>query len=741
MRGPIITAAEAADGTTVFGLHGQGFTYAMRVTPEGLLQHLHFGPPLDAGALRPGHVRTHRDVASWHEATRDLSLNDLPQEYPVPGLSDYRHAAVAARGYDGHLAGALLYRGHEVVDGKPGLNGLPGADGEGASTLLIDLEEPRAGLAVRLAYTVWPDEGVIARSARIVNEGGAPVTLERALSASLDLPDGSYEAIHLHGSWAREFGVERTPLPAAKLVIDSVRGASSAAHSPFLALAEPGTTEEAGRVFAATLVYSGNHAFTAERGEFGDVRLSAGINPEGFAWRLEPGEAFQTPEALLVTTVRGLGGMSQAWHGFVRRRIVPGRWRDAPRPTYLNTWEAAYFAVDEDKVLGLAGRAAALGAEMLVLDDGWFEGRVHDRTSLGIWKADPERFPSGIPALAAKVRAKGLKFGLWFEPEMINPDSPLLAEHPGWTLHVPGREASLARGQLTLDLSRAEVCDQLYDQIATLLGCGDIAYVKWDMNRPMTDIGSAALPPERQAEVPHRYMLGLYGLLSRLTADFPDVLFEACASGGNRFDLGMLRFMPQGWVSDMCDPVGRAAILSGASLLYPPSVMAAYIGPSPNHQNGRVTSVEARYNAGALCAAQGLSLSEADLDAHGPELAGRVAEMKARAPSLLSGRFDRLLTGGNEVCWQHTTEDGARVDVMDLHILSGPNQPFRRVRLRGLDPDAVYVLGADGSRHEGQALMSHGLPLPPMAMMWTGETAYLPRGDFVSALLVLRRED
>ena len=731
-----MTVAQGEAGP-VFTLRGDGFAYVFAVTPEGLLQHVHYGgdvPPAVASAgLWP---RVSREASAWHEGHVHTSLNDLPQEYPAAGASDYRHCALDADSA-GVPVSTLLYRGHKERGGAPDLGHLPAAGGAGARTLTVTLADALTGLVADLHYTVWPDQGVLGRSVTLRNEGRATITLRRALSCCLSLPPGPYDALHLHGSWAHEFQAERLALPSAELVVRSARGTSSAAHHPFLALLTPDTSEEAGTVVALALAYSGNHRHTAERGEFGDARLSAGIDPESFAWRLEPGEVFHTPQAFSVWTESGLGGMSRAWHRFVRERVSPPRWKDRARPTYLNTWEACYFEVDEARVLRLADRAAALGLDMLALDDGWFEGRTGPTGGLGGWTADPERFPSGLASLARRVRDRGVLFGLWFEPEMVSPDSPLLAAHPDWALRVPGRTPSVGRFQLTLDLGQAAVQAHVYEILARHLRGGDIAYVKWDMNRPMTDVHSAALPPERQREAAHRYVLGLYAVLARLTAEFPDVLFEACASGGNRFDLGILSFCPQVWTSDMVDPIGRAAIVSGASLIYPTDVMAAYVGPSPNHQNGRRTSLDARFDAGALLAAQGISLSEAALEDEEARLQALFARAKASGTRRLGARFDRLLTSANETIWQQTSSDGAHVTVVDLHALARPNAARRRARLRGLDPDAAYE-DEGGRIWPASVLMQAGVPLPHVGLMG-GEGAFMPPGDFATARIELTR--
>ena len=734
MTGPIETL-ENPDGR-VFVLYGMGFSFVLRVTPEGLLEHVHYGAPVGADVAAAGlGPRILRASAAWHEDRADLTLTDVAQAYPVAGASDYRHCALDAETDGGLPVGTLTYRGHAVSDGPLDLGALPTA--RGGRTLTIKLADALTGLTADLHLTVWPDEDVLGHAVTLRNEGDDAITLRRALSACLALPPGPYEALHLHGSWAREFEAERVPLPSAELVVQSTRGTSSAAHHPFLALLTPGATEEAGAVTALSLIYSGNHRHTAERGEFGDARLSCGIAPDGFAWRLEPGEAFHAPQAVSVWTGEGLGGMSRAWHRFVRQKVSPPRWRGRARPSYLNTWEAAYFAVDEAKVLALADRAAGLGLDMVVLDDGWFAGRTSDRGALGRWEADPERFPDGIAGLAAKVREKGLEFGLWFEPEMVSPGSALHRAHPDWVLGVPGRTLSLGRHQLTLDLGQEAVREHVYEAVAKHLRGGGVTYVKWDMNRPMTDVRSPALPPQHQREAAHRYVLGLYEVLAKLTADHPDVLFEACASGGNRFDLGMLSYCAQGWLSDMVDPVGRARIISGASLIYPTDVMAAYVGPSPNHQNGRQTSLAARADLGVMLAAQGVSLDDAALTAEADGLAALAAAVKATGTQRLGARFDRLRTDANETVWQQTSADGQHVTVMALHVLARPNAPLRRARLRGLDPGARYR-AEGGEAISGAVLMAAGLALPQASLMG-GAGAFLPPGDFATAVIRLER--
>lgn len=725
----------------VFALGNAHFSYVFRVTPEGQLEHIYYGAALQQPLSAPRHFqRTQRECSAVFEGVPHLNLSAMPQEYPLYGRSDYRQPAFHGRNKDGNAIFSLRYAGHRNQTRKPKLEGLPSARGGESETLIVTLEDAVQDLQVDLQYTIYADYGVLARSSHLTNRGAHDIQLEHLASAALDLPAGDYDCLHLHGSWSREFSSERLAVPQGRFVVESTRGTSSAAHAPFIAVMERETTETQGHVYASALVYSGNHAVSVERGEFGDVRLLTGINPFGFSWKLSPGESFQTPEALQVFSAQGLGGMSHLWHDFIRDKISPERFKDTPRPTYLNTWEACYFDVTEDRVLALADTAKEVGVDMLVLDDGWFTGRADDTSSLGDWTADPVRFPSGIPVLAKGVKAKGLKFGLWVEPEMVNPKSTLFETHPDWILHVPDRTPSLGRNQLTLDLSRPEVVEYIYNSLDALLSCGDIDYVKWDMNRHMSEIGSAGLPPEQQSEVAHRYILGLYGLLDQLMRAHPHILFENCASGGNRFDLGMLSYMAQGWISDMCDPVGRLEIITGASYLFPLDVTAAYIGPSPNHQNGRISSVKTRFLAGIFCAAKGISLNEADIATHKDELQAFMSQAKDMAPDMLGGRFERLVKTDNEICWQFTSRDGGKVWLACFHILSGPNQPFRRACLRGLDPNADYKLEEDGQRYKGDALMQSGLPLPYVATAQTqSDIRYMDKGDFSAYLFSFRK--
>lgn len=728
-----------------FSLGNGSVSYIFRVSPEGILEHLYFGQYINPeNPLSAIPRRVFRCTTVDFQGIDNYSLDDTPQEYPLYGTSDTRYPAFHAINGAGNSTNLLLYHSHEIVDAKPELNNLPSSRGaKGASqTLLVTLRDEVTNLSVTLSYTIFKEHDVLARSVTICNEGDSSIELKNVMSSALDMPSGDYELLHLRGSWAREFEEERMPVPMGRFVIESSRGTSSNVHNPFLALMSRDTNQSHGDVYGTALMYSGNFSINVEKNEFESVRVTTGINPFNFKWTLNSGERFDCPEVLQVFSPHGLNGMSHIWHGFINQQISPPQYKDVPRPTYLNSWEAAYFDVNEDLVVSLAEKAKSLGLEMLVLDDGWFVSRDDDTTSLGDWFSDPEKFPNGVEAAGKRVKELGLKFGLWFEPEMVNKNSQLYRDHPDWLIHVPERTLSTGRYQHILDLSRADVVEYLFERLDSFLSSGVIDYVKWDMNRTMTEIGSAGLSPDQQLETPHRYMLGLYELVKRITDKHPNVLFENCASGGNRFDLGMLNYMSQGWVSDMSEPIGRLPIINGASHLFPLSVMASYIGPVPGHQNGRDVSIKTRAEVGFFCGARGLSLNVPDIDADEQELKFYTKLYKDTAHDVVAGDFYRIVYKQNEVVWQLISADQERVYLGYFHILSGPNLPFRRARLTGLDPSASYAF--DGQEYGGDSLMNLGLNLPYLDAMqhrpdWDYSNHML-KGDFVSRLIVLNRQ-
>ena len=546
---------------------------------------------------------------------------------------------------------------------------------------------------------------------RCHNAGMEMLHLQKVMSLSIDLPDTDYEWLELTGAWARERQVERRSLATGITAIGSRRGHSSGQYNPFVALVRPETTEMQGEVLAVSLVYSGNFEMLAEVDNHGVTRLQAGIHSTDFDWTLATGETFQTPEAVLVWSDEGLNGMSRTYHRLYQRRLARGTWRDKVRPILINNWEATYFDFTEEKLLAIADVAAQCGVELFVLDDGWFGARTSDHAGLGDWTVNPDRLPNGIDGLAEKIEARGMKFGIWVELEMVNEDSDLYRAHPDWVLSVPGRRKSLGRSQCVLDFSRQDVVDNIYEQMAAILASGKVSYVKWDMNRSITECWSHALPAARQGEVFHRYILGLYDLYERLTTAFPHVLFESCASGGNRFDPGMLYYAPQAWTSDNSDAVERQKIQYGTSMCYPLSSMGSHVSVVPNHQVNRVTPLHTRANT-AYFGTFGYELDLGKLSAEEiAEVKDEIAFMKEYREIFQFGTFYRLQSPfeHNVMAWMCVSGDQKTAIVGWYRTLNRVNDRFARVRLAGLLPGALYEDSRSGARCYGDELMHYGL--------------------------------
>lgn len=709
-------------------------SYQMQIGPVGHLLHLYYGrrtegcfdylyPPHDCG-FSPNPYEL-RDRRGW-------SLDTLPQEYSGSNAGDFRLPSLELAAEDGVRGADLRYARHEIRPGKYEIAGLPSAydrDGE-AETLSVTLTDPAAGVEVELLYGVFPAQDVIARAVRIVNTGEKTVRLEKVASACLDIPFGSWDVIHFHGRHTMERQTERKPLMHGVQSIGSRRGASSHQHNPFVVLCEHDATEDVGACCGLMLVYSGSHKTEIEKDQMGALRAVTGIGDDGFSWTLAPGESFYAPEAILTFTHRGLTALSHTYHRFLRRNICRGPWADSPRPVILNSWEAAYFDFDSEKLLSIARSAKALGADMFVLDDGWFGERVDDRRGLGDWFANEQKLPGGLDPLIDSVHAMGLGFGLWIEPEMVSEDSGLYRRHPDWALTVPGRRPVLGREQLVLDLSREEVAAWLYDTVSEALRKHDIQYIKWDMNRHLTDVFSPALPPDRQGEIAHRYMLGLYGVLDRLTREFPQVLIEGCAGGGGRFDAGMLAYCPQIWCSDNTDPISRLAIQYGTSFGYPASAVSAHISASPNHQTGRRTPLGTRAVA-AMYGAFGLELDPATLtDEESDEICGHIARYRDYEQLIRTGDYYRLTDPEHSgfSAWQFVSADRRQTLVSFVFTAAEGNPRPAHIRLKGLSADAVYRIvrsdvwgglpgepATERDTFAGSALMYGGyiLPAPP----------------------------
>jgi len=746
---------EWREDTREFHLGNGLISYIVGFGPAGEPGLLHFGCPLSFGVsyahlsrFEGRGLSTHRDGLP-----AEYCLDWARREFPSYGRGDFRAPAIEAADASGApLLLDLVCSGHLISAGKPTIPGLPSIYAEEAGeaqTLSVFLRDAATGVEVDLHYSIFRDHPAISRRATVRNAGAEPIVLRRALSAALDLEDPGWDLIQFSGSWARERKETRRRLVPGSQSVSSSRGSSSAQQNPAVILARPGATETSGEAYGLALVYSGNFLIEADVGDHGDARLVAGINPFGFSWTLAPGVAFETPEILIAHSSVGLCPLSSAFHAIFGRRLARGPWRDRPRPILVNNWEATYFDFDEAKLLSIAASAKDLGAELFVLDDGWFGERDDDTSSLGDWDANPRKLPRGIPGLAREVEALGLKFGIWIEPEMVNPRSRLFRAHPDWAVGAASSGRTLGRNQLVLDLSRAEVVDHLHLVISSLLRSAPISYVKWDMNRQMTEPFSAALTPERQGEFFHRYLLGLYDLFRRITGEFPGVLFESCSAGGNRFDPGLLGFAGQAWTSDDTDAIERLAIQWGTSFFYPTSSMGAHVSAVPNHQTGRVTPLGTRA-AVAFFGAFGYELDPRALSgAERSEIASQITFYKEWRDVFQFGDFHRLRGladgDGNEVAWMSVSADRRRAVVLRVQILAVPNPPFGRLVLRGLDGAGMYRVAAlpslpvkgeasvrlNAGLRGGDELMAVGLQLGGDG--WEGAR----RGDFASWIYTL----
>ena len=704
------------EGSKTFHLFNDEISYIMCVLPNGNLGNLYFGKKIhdreDFSYLLE--IKQRAMSACVCEGNRKFSMEHLKLEYPVYGSSDYRYPAVEILQENGSRISEFRYTGYSVTEGKPKLPGLPATYTESekeAQTLCVRLKDEITGIVLELFYTIFSQKGILARSARFVNEGSAPVHLLSAMSLNLDLPDKDYVWMQFSGAWSRERHIIERDLEQGIQSVGSIRGNSSHEHNPFIVLRRPSTTENSGEVMGFSFIYSGNHRMQAEVDTHNTTRVTVGINPQNFDWKLDCGESFQTPEAVVVFSDQGLNGMSQTFHKLYQKRLARGYWRDRPRPILNNNWEATYFDFTEDRLVEIAAKAKECGVELFVLDDGWFGERSNDHAGLGDWVANKERLPFGIRGLADRIEEMGMKFGLWFEPEMVNKDSDLYRAHPDWILQTPKRNSCSGRNQYVLDFSRKEVVNCIYDMMYRILSEAKISYIKWDMNRSITECYSAALPADRQGEVFHRYILGVYDLYERLNTAFPQILFESCASGGGRFDPGILYYAPQGWTSDDTDAAERVKIQYGTSMCYPVSSMGSHVSAVPNHQLNRSTPLHTRANVAYF----GTFGYELDLNKLSDEEIYQVKEqinfMKKYRDLIQFGTFYRLKSPfeGNETVWMTVSQDKKNALVFWYRERNLVNADYTRVRLQGLDPDLIYKNEYNGIENYGDELMNLGL--------------------------------
>lgn len=751
-----------------FHLYNNEVSYIMRIMENGQLENLYYGKK----------IHDKEDFAYFHdEAMRSqmsvcipepglLSMQYTRQEYPSYGTGDYRSPAVTIAQENGSRIIDFKYAGHEIYSGKKEILPLPATyveEKEEAETLEVTLHDNVMDTDLILSYTIYEAYPVITRNTKFVHKGKEKIVLERAMSASVEFLDMDYEMVQLSGGWSRERYVKNRKLEMGIQSIQSLNGTCCGAeHNPFFALKRPHTTESQGEVYGFSLVYSGNYLGQVEVSTFDMTRVMMGINPEDFSWELKSGESFQTPEVVMVYSDKGLNKMSQTYHRLYRKRLMHGEWRDKARPILLNNWEATYFDFNEEKILTIAKKAKEAGVELFVLDDGWFGARNDDYRGLGDWYVNLEKLPDGISGLSKKVEELGLKFGLWVELEMVNKDSDLYRAHPDWIISAPNRFESHARHQNVLDFSRKEVVDYIYEMIAKVIRESSISYIKWDMNRYMSEPYSKGSAPYEQGKVMHKYILGVYDLYTRLTTEFPHILFESCASGGARFDPAMLYFAPQTWCSDDTDASERTKIQYGTSYVYPIVSMGSHVSAVPNHQMHRITPIETRANVAYF----GTFGYELDLnllsDAEIETVKKQIAFMKEHRELIqMDGDFYRLLSPfeGNETAWMVVSSDKTQAVAAFYQRLNKVNASWLRLKLDGLDANTKYEVSCDmapvtsydakiaeayGHKTDGDSvktyqaygdeLMSAGIPIDREELNKKG-------GDFASLLYTLKKVD
>lgn len=702
----------------VFHLCNNQISYLIEVEEHGYLAHLYFGKKINQYSGHYQYVRDMRSFGPYPEAADHdtFSLDTVMLEYPGYGFGDFREPAYNFKLKNGSRITDFRYDSFEIVQGKCAIEGLPHLytnQATEAETLIITLKDDVAKLRLKLNYTIYQDYATVIRSTTLINDSAETVEINQLASQALDFPNRSFELIHLNGAWGRERQLTREKIEIGTKVLDSKRGSSSHHQNPFVTLVEPTTTEFQGEAYGFCLVYSGNHQTVIEKDNYSQTRVVMGMNPFNFAWQLPAGESFHSPEVVNVYSNQGLNQMSKTYHDLFNHHLIRGEHQLKERPVLINNWEATYFDFDDAKIHGIVDEAQALGIEMFVLDDGWFGERKDDHRSLGDWYEFEGKLEQGLEGIAQYVHDKGMKFGLWFEPEMISKDSDLHRAHPDWVLSVPGRPRSLSRQQHVLDFSRADVRDHIYQQMTAILDRVPIDYIKWDMNRNMTEVYSLLLDPEMQGEVSHRYILGLYEFMEKLTQAYPHILFESCSGGGGRYDAGMLYYMPQTWTSDNTDPIARLKIQYSTSLVYPISTMGAHVSAIPNHQTGRETSLDIRGNV-AMSGVLGYELDLTTLSEEEKALIVKQVDFYKEHRQLLQfGDFVRLKSPyeENEVAWMFVSKDKKEAIVFYFRVLVEASAPYVTLKLAHLDETLEYQI----ANHviSGDALMNIGMYIDP----------------------------
>lgn len=725
----------------VFSLETPNTSYLIGIVDDaGYVGHMYYGKKIRDYEL-PYLLRVDEPPFTPSVNKRDkLSfLDSFPMEYPTHGIGDFREDCMEVRTNAGHTALELSYVSHEIRKGKPKLNGLPATFGteEDCETLILTLEDKVLSLKAELLYSVFADNDAIARSVRVINDGTDDIYLTKVLSACIDMDNKDFELLTMHGSWARERHIQRNPVGYGFQGLSSVRGETSHQHHPFLGLLSKGADQENGEVYGLHFVYSGNFTGLVYRGQFDNVRAMMGINSDDFSWKLEPGETFTAPEVILTYSAHGLSDMTKCYHNLYRKHLIRSKYKDQMRPILINNWEATYFDFDTEKLLSIAREASRLGIEMLVMDDGWFGNRYDDNRALGDWFVNEEKLKGGLPYLVSEVNKLGMKFGIWFEPEMISPDSDLYRAHPDWAIAVPGREAGLCRCQYVLDLTRREILEYVFERVCSILESANIEYVKWDMNRQLADLGSLNLPADRMGELCHRYVLAVYELQERILERFPDLLLENCSGGGARFDPGMLYYSPQIWCSDDTDAIERLMIQEGTALIYPLSSMGAHVSDCPNHTVGRVTPFETRGYV-ALAGTFGYELDITKISEEDRNLIPKQIEMYHRYYMLVNqGDYYRIASyAGNHQwdCYMVVNREKTEALLTYIQVMMRPNCHSRIFACKGLDPDKKYDIYRYNMETGEEELFSNA-PLYGETLMNAGIRMTNPWGDFKGVLL------
>lgn len=703
----------------VFTLQTNHSMYQMKADRYGVLLHTWFGEKgknFDYSYLITYADRGFSGNPYDVEDERTYSLDALPQEYPTYGSGDYRGSALKVRYPDGTTSCELRYVKHEVLEGKYSIPGLPAIyqmPENKADTLVITLEDTRKVFYVHLYYGVMEDLDIITRSVRIENHSDAPIYLKNVQSTCVDYLHGEFDLHTFYGRHVKERNYQRAAIHHGIQSVGSTRGMSSHQYNPFLILSDKDTTETSGNCYGFSFLYSGDFLGSAEFDTYNQTRLLLGIHPGNFQYRLEPDETFCSPEVAMTYSNKGLEHLSHTYHKAYRNNLCRGKFKKARRPVLLNSWEGVYFDFNGEKLLQMARDAASMGIELFVMDDGWFGKRDKDVSGLGDWFVNEKKLGCTLGELSEQIHALGLQFGIWFEPECVSEDSDLYRAHPDWALKVPGKAPTRSRYQLVLDFSRADVRDYIFKQMCQVLDSARIEYLKWDFNRSISDIYSAVLPSDKQGEVAHRFILGLYDMLDKLGRRYPNMLIEGCCGGGGRFDAGMLYYSPQIWGSDNTDAIERLTIQYGSSFCYPISTIGSHVSQCPNEQTGRYTPINTR----ATVAMSGTFGYELDVNHMTPAekevVKSQIFEFKKYYDLIQYGRYYRLtdpMKTKDYHCWQFTSEDRSEALLCVVALQIRPNGPGCWTKLRGLDPDGTYTI--NGKEYPGDVLMNAGIPLP-----------------------------